>query len=82
MFSSNWPPKISYPLYLTNGEQLGKNKHTMIIRILENRGVSHLKAPKKIQIWWGHTCKPRGVGHFKTPKTKHKFGGDTCIPKP
>jgi hypothetical protein len=32
------PSKFSYPLYLANGEQLGKNKHTTTIKTFENGG--------------------------------------------
>jgi hypothetical protein len=38
--------KISYPLYLTNNEQLRKNKHTTSIRTLENGVAHHLKTFK------------------------------------
>jgi hypothetical protein len=40
------PLKISYPLYLTNNEQLGKNKHTTNIGTLENGVTHHLKTFK------------------------------------
>jgi hypothetical protein len=37
--------KFSHPLYLSNGEQLGKNKDTTI-KVVENTKVGHLKIPK------------------------------------
>jgi hypothetical protein len=41
------PLKFSYPLYLANGEQLGKNKHTTTIRTLENGGYVISKSQNK-----------------------------------
>jgi hypothetical protein len=38
------PLKFSHPLYLPNGEQLKKHKHTTTIRALENIGVGHFKS--------------------------------------
>jgi hypothetical protein len=44
------PLEISYPLYLTNSEQLGKSKHTTMFKTLSNEGF--VKTPqKKGQIW-------------------------------
>jgi hypothetical protein len=51
------PLKFSHPLYLPNGEQLGKNKHTMIIRTLKNGGGGgkSVQNPEiKTQICWEH----------------------------
>jgi hypothetical protein len=39
-------PEISYPLYITNGEQLSKNEHTMTIIMFEN-GVQVPQNPQK-----------------------------------
>jgi hypothetical protein len=38
--------EIPYPLYLTNDEQSGENKHTTRIKTLQNGGVGHLKTSK------------------------------------
>jgi hypothetical protein len=40
------PCKISYPLYFTNNEQLGNNKHTASIKTLENGVAHHVKTFK------------------------------------
>jgi hypothetical protein len=49
------PSKISHPLYLPNGDRLGKNKCTIGFRTLENGGVGHLKTPKKKLNFGGDT---------------------------
>ncbi len=49
------PPKISYPPYLPNGEQLWWDFYTIGFRTLENGGVGHLKTPKKKPNFGGNT---------------------------
>jgi hypothetical protein len=96
MPSSFRPPEISHPPYLPNGDRLGKNKCTMMIRTLINGGVGHLKTSKKKPNFGGNThvtLNPKpfrtlingGVRHLKTSKKKLNFGGDTHVtlnPKP
>jgi hypothetical protein len=53
------PLKFSYPIYLANGEQLSKNKHTTTIKTLENGGRSPQNPKIKIQLWWEHPYNPK-----------------------
>jgi hypothetical protein len=49
------PPKISYPPYLPNGEQLWSDFSTIGFRTLENGGVGHFKTQKKKPNFGGNT---------------------------
>jgi hypothetical protein len=47
------PPEISYPLYLPNGDRLGKFYYTIAFRTLENGGGGRsLQNPKKETQFW------------------------------
>jgi hypothetical protein len=49
------PFEISYSLYLSNGERLGKFYSTIAFKTLENGGIGHLKIPKKKPNFGGDT---------------------------
>jgi len=54
------PPEISHPPYLPNGDRLGKNKCTTMIKTLINeKGKSPQNLKKKTQFWWEHPCNPK-----------------------
>jgi hypothetical protein len=48
------PLKFSYPLYLTNGEELGKINTPQQSKPLKTGGGSPQNPKIKIQIWWEH----------------------------
>jgi len=70
------PLKFSHPLYLANGEQLRKNKHTTTIKTLKIGGC---KSPQnseiKTQIWWERPCNPKP----QTLKKTYFYGYDNVI---
>jgi len=49
------PLEISYPLYLSNGDRLGKFYSTIAYITLENGGACHFKIPKKKPNFGGDT---------------------------
>ncbi len=55
MPSPIWPPEISHPPYLPNGDSVGEFYCTIGFRTLKNGGVGHLKIPKKSPNFGGHT---------------------------
>jgi hypothetical protein len=53
------PPKISYPLYVTNVAWLGKKNTPWWSQPSKMGGRSPQNSPKKTQTWWGHTLNPK-----------------------
>jgi hypothetical protein len=56
--------KSQTPLYLPNGDRLGKCFYIILFKTLENRGVGHLQIPKKkTKIRSKCPCNPKTPNH-------------------
>ncbi len=67
------PPKISYPPYLPNDEQLWWDFYTIGFRTLENGGVGHIKTPKKKPNFGGDTLNPKPLNPKPSAQCTHQI---------